>query len=227
MNAIAKAKAVESAPAVLPEEIRAKLTEAKARFGALTTRQMELAEKSVQSPAIEAEYFRVIDEMSKVSGDLERYQLAISAMDRRATEQLKAAEAAEIAALCGRTSDLLEHRIQAAARFSAAVTEAVKAMREIAALGKAAFDSWPGSHQPQSGVVFGGEELSTLIAGEMFRLGGVRIPSGGALASSEMPLPAPRPPTIFNVGEPSLTKPLSLALEEANTYAKTLLTMGG
>jgi hypothetical protein len=117
MNAIAKAKAVEAAPAVLPEEIRAKLTEAKARFGALTTRQMELAEKSVQSPAIEAEYFRVIDEMSKVSGDLERYQLAISAMDRRATEQLKAAEAAEIAALCGRTSDLLEHRIQAAARF--------------------------------------------------------------------------------------------------------------
>jgi hypothetical protein len=61
----------------------------------------------------------------------------------------------------------------------------------------------------------------------MFRLGGVRIPSGGAVASSEMLLPAPRPPTIFNVGEPSLTKPLSLALEEANTYAKTLLTMGG
>ena len=58
MNVIAKAKAVEAAPAVLPEEIRAKLTEAKARFGALTTRQMELAEKSVQSSAIEAEYFR-------------------------------------------------------------------------------------------------------------------------------------------------------------------------
>ena len=45
---------MEAAPAVLPEEIRAKLTEAKARFGALTdTGRMELAEKSVQRTAIE------------------------------------------------------------------------------------------------------------------------------------------------------------------------------
>ena len=90
-------------------------------------------------------------------------------MDPRATEQLTAAEAAGIAALCGRTSDLLEHRIQAAARFSAGVAEAMKAMREMAALGKAAFDSSPGSHRPQSRVVFEDEELSTLIAGEMLR----------------------------------------------------------
>ena len=78
MNTVTKLKpATEPAP-VLPELIRQKLSEAKARANALTVQQMQLAERSVQSPESEAQYFAVVEKLSAAHGEIERLELAIS-----------------------------------------------------------------------------------------------------------------------------------------------------
>ncbi len=85
MNAAAKLphKPAANAP-VLPEDVRRQLSEARARSAALTARQMELAEKSVQSAEVEKAYFEVCDQLSAVHGDIERYELAITSLDVKA-----------------------------------------------------------------------------------------------------------------------------------------------
>ena len=197
MNVATKLKpATEPAP-VLPEQIRQKLAAAKAEHAALLNRQFALAERSVLSAEGEREYI-----------------------------QLKDAQDAELHSLQGRTSDLLDRRLQAAARFEAAVTEAVKAMREIAALGKAAFESWPGK-QPEHGVIFGGQELQVLIAGELYRLGYVPMATGGMAGSAEMAPPPPKAPTLATFNEPAAITPLVTALTEANVWAKSQLGLEG
>jgi hypothetical protein len=228
MNAATKLKpAAEPAPAVLPEQIRQKLSEAKARFGALTTRQMELAEKSVQSPAVEKEYFEVCAAIEAADADVQRLTLAISSMDRRATEQLKAAEAAEIRSLQGRVVDMLEQRLEAAREFEAGITTAVAAMRRLAALSKSAWKMYPGQ-QPEHGALFGGEELNVAVAGELFRIGGVVSVTGGTIVTDvAMALPAPRAPTLASAGQPSLVPSLVTQIEHANTFCRTLLGAGG
>lgn len=221
MNAIAKAKAAAPAP-LLPEEIRARLSEAKARHGALTARQFELAERSILSSDAEKEYMQVIDQMAAVQGEIERYELAIQSLDAKGKQQLAAAEAAAISALRSRTTALLDRRLEPARVFEAAIVEAVRAMREIAALGKAAWEAWPGQ-QPDHGVVFGGSELSVLIAGELARLGTVPVSTGGAISPSELSLPAPRAPSILTAGAPDMIEPLTAAIANANAWAKSHL----
>jgi hypothetical protein len=226
MNVATKLKpATEPAP-VLPEQIRQKLAAAKAEHAALLNRQFALAERSVLSAEGEREYMDVVSEMSAVSARIEQYDLAIQALDARGRQQLKDAQDAELHSLQGRTSDLLDRRLQAAARFEAAVTEAVKAMREIAALGKAAFESWPGK-QPEHGVIFGGQELQVLIAGELYRLGYVPMATGGMAGSAEMALPPPKAPTLATFNEPAAITPLVTALTEANVWAKSQLGLEG
>jgi hypothetical protein len=226
MNAATNLKPAEPTM-VMPEEVRSKLSEAKARLSALTGKQMQLAEKSVQDEACEREYGEVLIAMAAADADVQRLSLAISSMDRRATEQLKAAEAAEIRSLQGRVVDMLEQRLEAARVFEAAITEAVNAMRRLAALGKAAHEAWPGARQPAHGVVFGGSELSVLIAAEMARLGSVTIPTGGAVGPTEMALPPPRAPSLMTAGQPDMIEPLTVAIGNANTFGKTLLGAGG
>lgn len=225
MNALAtKPKAAAEPAPVLPEDIRSRLMESRARHGTLTARQMQLAEKSVQSPAVEREYFEVVDQLSAAAADVERYELAIAALDARARQQLEDAQAAEIRGLQGRVADMLERRLAAAHEFEQSITSAVAAMRQIAALGKAAWEAWPGQ-QPTAGVAFGGEELTILIAAELARLGTVPVPTGGAFASAEMSLPAPRAPGLMTAGQPDMIEPLTVALQRANDYGK--LALGG
>lgn len=221
MNIMKAAK--KSDPPVLPEQIRERLATAKAKFAALTAKQFELAEQSVQSPEVEKSYLAVIDEMSATSADISRFELALSAMETRAAKAAADDQVAEISALRGRVVGMLDRRVVAAQTFEAAIGEAVHAMRLLAGLSKEVWAAWPGQ-QPQGGIIFGPDELGTLIAAEMYRQGGVVIPTGGVSSGpTQMALPAPRAPTIASFNVPEAIPPLTTAIEQANTYAKQML----
>jgi hypothetical protein len=185
---------------------------------------MELAEKSVQSPEIEARYLKTVEQLSAVHGEIERYELAIQSLDAKAKRAFEEQGAAEIRALQGRVADMLDQRLEVARVFEAAITEAVTAMRRIASLSKAAWEAWPGQ-QPTAGVAFGRDELSTLIAAELARLGTVPVSTGGAAGSTEFPLPAPRAPGLMTAGQPDMIEPLVSAITRANEYGR--LALGG
>jgi hypothetical protein len=89
MNAIAKTtrkREPGAEPAVMPEQVRAKLMEAKARAAALTARQLELAERSVQSPEVEKAYFETVNQLSASHGEIERLELAIQSLNTKAQQ---------------------------------------------------------------------------------------------------------------------------------------------
>lgn len=222
MNALAtKPKAAE--PPVMPETLRIKLSEAKARHAALTAEQFRLAEASVSDPKAEDLYRQTIEKMSAAHADIERIEIAISAMGRRATEQHKAAEAAEIRSLQGRVVAMLEQRLEAAREFEAAATELVRAMHRIASLSKSAWEAWPKQHPTMAGLAVSLDELNILIGAELFRLGGARAMTGGVAGSAGMALPPPKAPTLQTAGEPSSVTPLVEAICAANIYAQQLL----
>jgi hypothetical protein len=223
MSAATKLKpAAEPAP-VLPELIRQKLSEAKARANALTVQQMQLAERSVQSPESEAQYFAVVEKLSAAHGEIERLELAISSLTAKAQERLKEQEAVELTALSSRTSDLFDRRIEIARTFESAICQAVQALRSLHETSRQAFQSWPGPQPTLTGLAVGHDELNGLIAAELYRLGGSPVATGGTAGSPEMSLPAPKAPSLMTVGQPSAITPLVDSISAANSFAKSLL----
>jgi hypothetical protein len=96
-------------------------------------------------------------------------------------------------------------------------------MREIAAYGKAAWESWPGQHPTMAGLAVGLDELNVLISAELFRLGGIPIATGGGAGSAVMALPPPRAPGIMFAGTPDMVEPLTTAIEKATAYGRAML----
>jgi hypothetical protein len=221
MNIIAKA-GKKAEPALSPEQIRAQLAAAKAKLDALTIQQIELAERSVQDSKVEAEYNRVIADMAAVHGDVERFELALRGMESRAQSQAAADEAAEISGLRGRVGAILDRRVAAARAFESALAETICPMRMLAGLGREAWAAWPGA-QPQSGVVFGADELTVLVAAELYKQGVPAFSTGGSVIETPMALPTPKAPTQMSFNTPEAIPSLATAIEQANTYAKQML----
>ena len=183
---------------MLPEQIRQKLAAAKAEHAALLNRQFALAERSV------------------LSAEGERKNSRPERRRRRGTALLARPD----------SRDLLDRRLQAAAPFEAAVTEAVKAMREIAALGKAAFESWPGKKTTGAAVSYLAVRSSGLFAGELYRLGYVPMATGGMAGSAEMAPPPPKAPTLATFNEPAAITPLVTRTHRSKCLGQDSLGIG-
>ncbi len=211
-------------PALLPEQIRERLAAAKARHGQLTIRQMELAEESVQSPEVEKQYNQVVADMVAASGEIERLELALAGIERKAAQLQASEQLAEQTALRARVAKLLDQRMAPAKRFEAAIGEAVRCFREIVDLSDRALMAWPG-RQPDGGAAFSNLEISSLVAAELFRQGHVAIVTGRPPSGRREipPLPAPKAPGLEFIDMPERVKPLAAAIEEANAFAKKVM----
>lgn len=211
-------------PALMPEQIRERIAAARTRYESLTASQAAIAERSLQDEAAEREYAKVIEEMTAASADIERMELALTGMQRKAAERLQADQLAEQSALCARVSKILDQRTQAAKAFTLAIGEAVRSFREMVDLSDKAFMAWPSPQQP-SGAAFSNAELVALAAAEMFKQGHV-VPITGRPPTGRReipPLPAPKAPGLEFLELPERVKPLAESIEEANAFAKTLL----
>jgi hypothetical protein len=213
-----------SAPALLPDDVRASLSAAEGKLAALLNRQRELAEQSLVSPAAEQKYQDIVREIAAADGEIKRYEAALENLEAKAKEARTREQIAEQAALRQRVLKILDGRLPAAKRFEAAIAEAVLAFRELFTASDRAHIAWPGT-PPNGGAALGNLELLQLIRGELFRQGHVvlvtgRTPSGGRQVPS---LPAPKSPGFEFADMPERIQPLAAAIEAANAFARAVM----
>jgi hypothetical protein len=140
MTVVAR-KTHPAAPA--PEEIRARLAEAKNKMARLLVDQAAAAEDI--SPAGDVKYQAVCDAIKAASIEVERFELALAGIERKQADQLKADQVREQAALRARVAKLLDDRIPVARRFEAAVGAAVEALHELASFERSRPDGLAGT----------------------------------------------------------------------------------
>jgi hypothetical protein len=211
-------------PVLMPEQIRERIATAKARHTELTARQMELAEQSVQSSDVEKDYLKTIDDMAAAQADIERLELALAGMEKKAAQKFEAEQLAEQAALRARVSKILDQRVPSAKAFEVAIADAVRAFREIVDLSDRAAMAWPG-RQPEGGAALSNLEICTLVSSELFRQGHVAIVTGRPPTGRREPppLPAPRAPSLEFIDMPDRVPSIVAQIEQANAFAKMTL----
>lgn len=219
MNMLARTK--EAKP-LLPEEIRSRLADAGDKMARLVADQMAAAEDI--TPAGDVKYQAVCTEMKAVAAEVERYELALAGLEKKAAEQLKAEQIREQAGLRQRVAAILDKRAGAAKEFKSALAGMVGAFRMLVELSDQAYCAWPGA-QPQGGAALSNAELLELVALELHRQGYRPIPTGGPPATRRpMPnLPGPRCADLMMRDMPEKIVPLSAAIEQANACGRDYL----
>jgi hypothetical protein len=227
MSALAKVRhKTEPAPApMLPEQIRGRIAELKAKAIDLDRAQLDLAELSIKEPEAERLYQDNISEGVRVDGEIKRLELALASFETKAAAAQSAAAAAELSALRQRVCDLLEQRIEAAQAFEAAITAAVEALHDLAELSERALQAWPGPQPDPAVTALGNAAITNLAAAEMYRLGRVAGTTGqGPTGARPVPsLPGIKAPSLNVIDVPQEVTPLVAAIADANTLAREFL----
>jgi hypothetical protein len=222
MNIVARKQHV--APTPRPEEIRARLDASRVRMSELLVEQQQAAEASLISADGERRYNEIIAEMASTSGEIDRLEAALAAMERRAGEERSAQQRAEQAALRERVAAKLDQRIEAARKFEAGIKAAVGALADLSTLSNDAYAAWP-ALSPPDGAALGNAEIVILVSHELYRLGVHPLVTGGGSAGRHRPpnLPGPKCPDFSFTDQPDRIPTLVAAIEQANAHAKGLL----
>jgi hypothetical protein len=218
MNVLARTK--ETQKVMLPEEIRGRLGEARDRMSRLVADQMAAAEDISETG--DRRYREVCETMKAVAGEVERYELALAGIEKKAAAELKESQLREQAALRQRVAVILDKRVSVAQAFEKALGEAVREFRALVELSDKAYCAWPAPQHP-GGVALGNDELCALVAAELYRLGAVPVVTGRPLTGKPPSLPPPRCPDIMLAGVPERIMPLVQALEQANQAGRDYL----
>jgi hypothetical protein len=208
-----------------PEQIRARIADLKAQALQLDKQQFVLAEQSINDPAAEQAYNANVAEGTAVAAEIDRLEKALAGMAVAAEQQRSAEQAVTAASARKRVAGMLDDRLMAAREFEEAITAAVAAMRRLAAMGEEIGLAWPGANAPDSmAAVLAQAAVLRLCGAEMYRQAGQPIATGGVLPDrSKLPLPAPRAAGFEYMDRPEATPPLTAAIAEANSFAKSAL----
>jgi hypothetical protein len=223
MNAAAKiARKTEPAP-LLPEQIREKLVDLKAKSVRLLKEGADLAERSIEDPAAEGLYHQNVAESVAVDGEIRRLEAGLASMEAKATERAGAERATEAAEFRKRVAGLLAESESAALEAEADIARALASVRKLADLRVRACMAWPGV-PPGFGFAFTVPEIQRLISFELYRANGLAPLTGGAIDERRpVAWPAPQSPNIDLIGQPLAIPPLSAAIADANVVAKRML----
>jgi len=216
MNAISKLRKAEPAPAPSAASILAEIEVKKAEVKRLTQKQYDLAPKTINDDAAEAEYQQVMRDTVEVHRDIERLQVALSNVQNRAAveatsekKQLRRGQLAEFEAV-------LNRRLAAVVNLSKAIEAASKAYATfIGETGKLAECLPDGASLPAGGLL-----------NFEYQVGGVSLPVGAPIAiavelyrtaeTPELRLPGAKPLTSQLALTPQAIEPLAPALQRTN-----------
>jgi hypothetical protein len=216
----APARKLQSLPS--PAELLDLIAQRKGELPALLKAQNEAAERSV-STNDETEYRAAVDAVVAANRDVERLQQALIGATARNREQAEAAQRAAQAAVRERVGKLLDQRTAIVTRIENAISELVGGWRELIALSDKAHAAYPNG-PPPIGLALSNGELIQLVGAELYRLGGVVPVTGTPQLGRMVPtLPGPKCPDYMLIHQPEKITKLSVAIEQANALARSVM----
>jgi hypothetical protein len=208
--------------ALQPPEILDLIAARKAELPGLLSKQNEAAEQSIASND-ETEYRAAVAAVTACNTDIARLQSALVGATGRANEAREAEQRAARASLIAHVGKLLDQRVAIVAKIEGAIGELVRGWHELITLSDKALAAYPNG-PPPGGLALSNMELVALVSAEMFRQGGT-VPITGRPQLERLPptIPGPKCPDYMLLNQPEKITKLSVAIEQANNLARSVM----